>query len=204
MTTAVDDLFHPDPLAHFVPTKYIELEWTPLDVKIFSFPKEFRYNQLRLMCLRIQGLLENAGPNTLDDLIPLAKRNTGKVALTSPLAFFLVARGPHRAFKSHNEDERILHVEMNWVVTIVTFAMRSFAAYINHTFATDEAHSASLLQPGAVRHQPRALGDAIVPADAFLRSGAGAVAAAPRHLCAIPTHLSVRCRLCPERNGMEG
>ena len=62
----------PDPLAHFVPTKYIELEWTPLDVKIFSFPKEIRYNPLRLMYRRIQGLLENAGPNTLDDPIRLA------------------------------------------------------------------------------------------------------------------------------------
>ena len=38
MTTAVDDLFQQDPLAHFVPAKYIELEWTPLDVKILSFP----------------------------------------------------------------------------------------------------------------------------------------------------------------------
>ena len=86
MTTAVDDVFQPDPLAHFVPTKYVELEWTPLDVKIFSFSKEIRYNLLRLMYRRIQGLLENADPNTLDDLIPLAERNAGKVPLTSPLA----------------------------------------------------------------------------------------------------------------------
>ena len=49
MTTAVDDIFQPDPLAHYVPNKYIELEWTPLDVKIFSFPKDIRYNPLRLM-----------------------------------------------------------------------------------------------------------------------------------------------------------
>ena len=39
VTMAVDNLFQPDPLAHFVPTKYIELVWTPLDVKIFSFPR---------------------------------------------------------------------------------------------------------------------------------------------------------------------
>ena len=85
-------MFHPDPLAHFVPTKCIELEWTPLDVKIISFPKEIRYNQLRLMCRQIKGLLENSGHNTLDDVIPLAEQDDGKVALTSPLAFILVAR----------------------------------------------------------------------------------------------------------------
>ncbi len=85
------------------------------------------------MYLRIQGLLENAGHNTLDDLIPLAERNAGKVALTSPLAFLLVAREHYRAFKNHNEDERILQVEMNRLVTIVMCALPSFAAYINHT-----------------------------------------------------------------------
>ena len=133
MTTAVDDLFQPDPLAHFVPTKYIELETTPLDVKIFSFHKEIRYNPLRLMYRRIKGLLENACPNKLDDLIPLAERNAGKVALTSPLAFLLVAREHYRAFNNHNEDERILQVEMNRLVTIVMCALPSFAAYMNHT-----------------------------------------------------------------------
>ena len=107
MTTAVDDLVQPDPLAHFVTTKYIELEWTQLDVKIFSFPKEIRYNPLRLMYRRFQGLLENAGPNTLDDLIQIAERNAGKVALTSPMAFHLVAREHYRAFKNHNQYERI-------------------------------------------------------------------------------------------------
>ena len=49
MTIAVDDVFQPNPLAHFVPTKYIEMEWTPLDVKIFSFTKDIRYNPFRSM-----------------------------------------------------------------------------------------------------------------------------------------------------------
>ena len=57
------------------------------------------------MYRRIQGLLDKAGPNTLDDMITLAERNEGKVALTSPLAFLLVAREHYRAFKNHNEDE---------------------------------------------------------------------------------------------------
>ena len=60
---------------------------------------------LRLMYRRIQGLLENAGPNTMDDMIPLAARNAGKAALTSPLTFLLVAREHYRAFKNHNENE---------------------------------------------------------------------------------------------------
>ena len=92
MTTAVYDLFQPGPLAHCVQTEYIELEWTPLDVKIFSFSKEILYNPLPLTYIRIQGLLENAGDNTLGNLIPLAERSAGKVALTSPMAFLLVAR----------------------------------------------------------------------------------------------------------------
>ena len=50
------------PLAHLVPTKYIKLEWTPLDVKIFSFPNEIRYNPLRFVYRRIQGLRENTVP----------------------------------------------------------------------------------------------------------------------------------------------
>ena len=70
---------------------HIELEWTSLDVKIFSFPKKIRYNPLRLMYRRIQGLLENAGHNRLDEVIPIAEQNAGKVALTSPLSFLFVA-----------------------------------------------------------------------------------------------------------------
>ena len=52
------------------------------------------------MYLRIHGLLENAGPNTLDDLIQLVEQNAGKVALTSPLAFLLVAREHYRAYRA--------------------------------------------------------------------------------------------------------
>ena len=55
MTTAVNDLFQPDALAHFVPTKYMELELTPLYVKTFAFPNEIRCNPLLLMYPRIQG-----------------------------------------------------------------------------------------------------------------------------------------------------
>ena len=79
------------------------------------------------MYRRIQGFLDNAGPKTLDDLIPLAERNAGKVALTSPLAFLLVAREHYLAFTKHNEDERILQVvnkalnelpsELSWAAT---------------------------------------------------------------------------------------
>ena len=49
MTTAVDDRFQSDPLAHFVPIKHCEVELIQLDVEIFSFPPVIRYNPLRLM-----------------------------------------------------------------------------------------------------------------------------------------------------------
>ena len=133
VTRAVDDFFQPDPLAHFVPTKYIKLELTTLDVNILSFHKEIRYNTLRLMYLRIHGLLENAGHNTLYGLIPLAEQIAGKVALISPLAIHFDVLEHYTASKNHNYDDRILQVEMNRLVTIVICAMPSFAAYINHT-----------------------------------------------------------------------
>ena len=69
VTTTFNDFFPPDPLAHAVPTKDIELE--------FSIPAGVRYNQWRL----IQGLLTNAGPNTLVDRILLDERNVCQVAL---------------------------------------------------------------------------------------------------------------------------
>ena len=53
--------------------------------------------------------------------------------MASPLAFLLVVREHYRALRNHNEDERILQVEMNRLVTIVMCALPSFAAYINHT-----------------------------------------------------------------------
>ena len=77
--------------------------------------------------------MEKAGHNTLDDLIPLAELNAGKVALTSPLVFLLVSPENYVAFKNHNEDEQILQLEMNRLVTIVMCALLSFAAYINNT-----------------------------------------------------------------------
>ena len=63
VTTAVDDLFQPDPLAHFVPIRHCEVELTQLDVEIFSFHPVIRYNPLQLMHRTIQGLLDNLGTN---------------------------------------------------------------------------------------------------------------------------------------------
>ena len=61
-------------MAHFVPTKYIELEWTPLDVKIFSFPKGIRYNQLTVDVPPVSGVLEN---KTVKYMIIIAGQNWG-------------------------------------------------------------------------------------------------------------------------------
>ena len=111
MTTAVDDLFQPDPLAYFVQIKHCEVELTQLDVDIFSFPPVIRYNPLRLMYRTIQGLLENMGTNSLEKLRNYAEQHEGKVALTSTMAFLFVARDHYQAFKNHIEDDRILEVE---------------------------------------------------------------------------------------------
>ena len=53
--------------------------------------------------------------------------------MTSPLAFLLVARDHYPAFKNHIDEDRILQVEMNRLVTIVMCALPSFAVYIRHT-----------------------------------------------------------------------
>ena len=103
MTTAVDDLFQPDPLTHFVPIKHCKVELTQLENEIFSFPPVIRYNPLRWMYRTIQGLMENLVSNSLEKLRNYAEQHEGKVALTSPLAFLFVARDhylcvqePHR------------------------------------------------------------------------------------------------------------
>jgi len=88
---------------------------------------------IRLMYRWIQWLLESAGPNTRDYMIHFVEQNADKVAFTSPPAFLLVASEHYLAFKNHNKDERIIQVEINWLVTIVMCALPSFAACINHT-----------------------------------------------------------------------
>ena len=55
--------------------------------------------------------MENAGPNSLEDLIPYAEPNAGKVGLNLHLTFLFVARDQYLAFKNHNEDDRILQVD---------------------------------------------------------------------------------------------
>ena len=67
---------------------------------------------MRLIYRRIQGLLWNAGPNSLEDLVPYAEQNADKVGLTSPLAFLFVASDQYLAFKNHNEDARIIQMEI--------------------------------------------------------------------------------------------
>ena len=61
-----------------------------------------------LIYRRIQGCLENSGPNSLEDLIPYAEQNARNVGFTSPLAFLFVARDNYLAFKNHNDDDRII------------------------------------------------------------------------------------------------
>ena len=63
VTTAVDDLFQQDPLAHFVPIQHCELELFQIEIEIFSFPPVIRYNPLSLIYRTIQGLLENMETN---------------------------------------------------------------------------------------------------------------------------------------------
>ena len=129
----MDDLFLPDPLAHFVPIRHCEVELTQLDVELFSFLPVIRYNQLRLMYRTIQGLLENIGTNSLEKLRNYAEQHESKVALTSTLAFLFVALDHYLAFKNHIEDDRILQVEMNRLVTIVMCALPNFEVYIRPT-----------------------------------------------------------------------
>ena len=49
------------------------------------------------------------------------------------MAFLFVAREHFLAFKNHIEDDRILQLEMNRLVTIVMCALPSVAVYIRPT-----------------------------------------------------------------------
>ena len=58
-----------------------------------------------------------------------AEQKAGKVAFNSHLEFLLVALERCCAFKNHNEDERILQVEMKRLVTIVMCSLPSFGSF---------------------------------------------------------------------------
>ena len=81
----------------------------------------------------IQVLLENMGSNSLEKLRNYAEENTGKVALTSTLAFLCVAREHCWAFKNNIQDDRIIQVETNRLINFVMCALPSFAVYIRPT-----------------------------------------------------------------------